>query len=266
MKKWIVADLDGTLVHQNQISKEDKDTVSTLQKNGYIFTIATGRHYTSAIKIVKELEIAFPVICNNGALVIDPVSNRIYSEHLLSSSTVKEIMNQCNLIGIHYLLYTKKRVIGTAQAKAKLLEHIGDVPIDEVANPFMDEHLDEGILKILMIENDTDKRTQIQQKLKSFKDISHVASNTNFIDVGSKQSSKGNALAFLAKHLVLPLSSCIAIGDQENDTSMLVRAGIGIAMGNAVDSLKDIADYVTAPYSEHGFSQAIDAFVIKTRQ
>jgi hydroxymethylpyrimidine pyrophosphatase-like HAD family hydrolase len=83
----------------------------------------------------------------------------------------------------------------------------------------------------------------------------------DFTNVLSPGVSKGKALEKLVAHLQVPLGEVIAIGDGTNDISLLTVAGVAIAMGNAADEVKAIADYVTLDVDHSGLAAAIDEYI-----
>ena len=93
-----------------------------------------------------------------------------------------------------------------------------------------------------------------------------VYNQPTFLDIGHVLSTKGRALSLLAKHLCISLKDVIAIGDQENDISMIEAAGIGIAMGDGQEMLKKKADYITSPFHENGFTKAINDLLLAKKQ
>jgi hypothetical protein len=96
-----------------------------------------------------------------------------------------------------------------------------------------------------------------------FCDQIEVARSHEFIIEGNPAGvSKGNALRRLAEHLGIPAADVLAVGDQDNDISMLAWAGVGVAMGNAPDALKAIAAWVAPPLTEDGAAAAIERFVL----
>jgi hypothetical protein len=84
----------------------------------------------------------------------------------------------------------------------------------------------------------------------------------DFINVVASQVSKGEALKALASYLGIPLVKVMAIGDGANDVSLLSAAGLAVAMGNASDELKEVADYVTLDIDHSGVAEAIKRFLL----
>ena len=89
-----------------------------------------------------------------------------------------------------------------------------------------------------------------------------VSSWNNNFEIMNKGASKGHAVQVLANYYDIDKESIICIGDSENDLPMIKYAGLGIAMGNAPDYVKNQADYVTDTNSEHGVAKAIEKFIL----
>lgn len=90
-------------------------------------------------------------------------------------------------------------------------------------------------------------------------------SKPHFLEIMHKEGTKGHAVQFLANHFGLECSQVIAIGDSWNDREMLEVAGLGVAMENAVESLKEIADYITLSNNEDGVKHVIDKFIFNQK-
>ena len=93
--------------------------------------------------------------------------------------------------------------------------------------------------------------------MEPFDDLELAISTSGYIEITQKDAQKGKALEHLCRYLGIYMEEVMAIGDNENDHSMLVRAGYPIAMGNANEEIKKIAKYVTASNDESGVAKAI---------
>ncbi|MBN2540598.1 MAG: HAD family phosphatase [Bacilli bacterium] len=257
----IIADLDGTLIKNSHVSEETMRAIKRLQEDGYVFTVATGRHVTAATSLIDQLQIEFPVLCSNGAYVGVPSKNKIIKEICIDETSVLDAVDMINRFGSDFLLYTTKRIVATKQAKEKLESRIGSIPAHVIDLNEIPDFISEGIVKLLIIETDPSKFQQMYRHFKDNKELSIVSSNKDFLDIGSQHSSKGNGLKELCKYLGIGLDEVIAVGDQENDISMLQVAGVGIAMGNASDTVKQAANFVTKSIDENGFSVAVERFL-----
>lgn len=259
--KLIVADLDGTLIHKG-FSKETLNTVKKLQDQGFIFTIATGRHISTAKDYVKELNVKYPAIYSNGAYIYDMENNKVIYQALIDESTALQTIKICNSHHMDFIIYTIDHIYATQKAKDKMISRIGNYDVDVVSDEELKIHLKKGIIKILVIDDDIEQINKLRKELNHIKEIYPIQSQKHFLDIGHHLANKGNALSILAKYLNVSLKDTMAIGDQENDIKMIQVAGVGVAMGDGSSLLKDEADYVTKSFVDNGFSYAVEQFVL----
>jgi len=105
--KMIYSDLDGTLLNsKKEISKVNRDVISKLDEKGIIFGIATGRIYPAAKMYSKELNLNSPIICCNGALVVDPRNGHAVISNTIENSKVKEIISIIKKYDVYFHFYT----------------------------------------------------------------------------------------------------------------------------------------------------------------
>ncbi len=263
MIRLVIADIDGTLVENNHISEQTLKTIQQLRSDGITFTVATGRHFTASIPIIERLGVQEPVICSNGAYLGLPSKNQVIQEICINQDIVKDAIDLISQNGSDFLLYTTKRIVATKQAKEKLESRIGSIPAFVIGFEEIMDYILEGVVKILIIETDDIKFEKLYNHFQENNDISIVSSNKNFLDIGSRYSSKGNALLQLCKYYNISSNEVLAIGDQENDRSMLEAAGVGVAMGNASAKLKEFAKYHTDTIDNEGFAKAVTKFVFE---
>lgn len=121
------------------------------------------------------------------------------------------------------------------------------------------------ILKSIFINESTDheKLMKAKQEIAKFDDLEVVSSWTNNFEIMAKGTSKGRAVEKLTKILGISKDEVICIGDSENDLSMIEFAGLGVAMGNADDIIKEKANYVTDTNVNSGVGKVIEKFVLK---
>ena len=122
--------------------------------------------------------------------------------------------------------------------------------------------LESEIIKMMFVgEADILREVVSQVPLDIQQDFTTVLSSPNFFEILNKEVSKGQGLIQLAKQLGIPLKETMAIGDAENDLSMLEAAGLAIAMGNAVPQVVAVSDFKTTSNDEHGVAVALEKFV-----
>jgi Cof subfamily protein (haloacid dehalogenase superfamily) len=265
MIKLIVSDLDGTLLCDHQVSEENKQTIKELKEAGFLFTVATGRHINSARRIVEELELDLPVICNNGAHIVNPLDFKTIESISMKRSTLDQILTYFIEEDLDYMLTTTEDIYLTFGMKKAVNDEAGDIPMTVLSKEEMIGHHQDIIIKLLVVEFDMVKLETLQKYINTFEDVSAVVSANGFLNIGHHRASKGNGLRHLADHLGISLDQILAIGDQENDLSMIEQAGIGVAMENGHQSLLDSANEITMKACDHGFTHAIRSFVLNKK-
>ena len=120
-----------------------------------------------------------------------------------------------------------------------------------------------NIGKCIIIELNTKKLKKIRENLIKKGNYEITQSGRYALEVNNKGVSKGRAVKALAEEYKIKREEIICIGDNENDLSMITYAGLGVAMGNAIDSLKEKADYITESNDKNGVAKVIYEFVLK---
>ena len=264
--KLIVTDMDGTLLNDvHEISDENKKALKLVAKKGVKVAIATGRIYESTIKYAKELEINTPIICCNGALIKEENGKIIY-ENKIDQDICNKIIDVLDKNNIYYQCFTDNTIftsyINEWLRKYQMQEGL-NIKIIESSNIKKDiENRD--ILKFLIIESDINKLLKVEEQLRLIDEIELTKSFFDNIEVMKKGVNKGSAIEDLTKYFGIDKSEVIAFGDNHNDLSMITYAGMGVAMGNAEDVVKENANFITCKNTEDGVAKAIyELFNIK---
>ena len=130
------------------------------------------------------------------------------------------------------------------------------IDFDELAD-------DELILKVMLVDKPEKLSAAIKQLPASLhEEFTIMQSAPYFLEFLNLNSNKGIGVKALAEHLSIPMEQVICMGDAGNDYHMIKYAGLGVAMGNATDDIKAIADHITASNDEHGVAKAIQKFVL----
>ena len=276
MKKNIelfVTDMDGTLLDEkHNISPENLAALKELREKGTEVMIATGRLDSMVKAYVKQLGIKTPVISCNGGLIRDFTTNETLYINEMSKSSARKTIEICKDHSIPYLLYCENMIYTDMLSKRVdfLQEYNESQPKEDridflvVDNIFEDFNNIQNILKILIIceKGDSNLHEKLEADLRKIDDISAYKSSGILLDVMNKGVSKGNALKHYLKMKGLSSNKTAAIGDNFNDISMLEFADFSIAMGNAEDDIKAIADLVTKTNIEHGVAHAIREYIV----
>ena len=269
--KLVAIDMDGTLLNtKGVISDRTRQAIYDASKKGIYIVLATGRILQSAINHAKKLNLNKPIISSNGAIIVDENKNIIYHKPIKSQS-VKEIIEIGQSENIYFHFYDDESFYSNVYIEEVLNFYNTDESKksgNEIKFNIFDNadeiigNKDINVYKFLFIDNDNSKLDRLKHRLIDIEDISMSKSWANNLEVMDRDVSKGNGLKHLCGKLNLSPKDVIAIGDNENDISMIEYAGLGVAMGNGVEKTKDASDLVTSTNDEDGVAKVIEKYVL----
>lgn len=271
--KLICIDMDGTLLmDQQNVSEENKRAIKEAVSRGVHVAITTGRVYNCAKLYSDEIGLKTPIIASNGAFIGGSNGETIYNNPL-SSNEIQDFLSLTKQYGLLSYLTGNFGIVSTTELpdnhiykilnkRLKDEEKIKFEVINNIDNAF--KLYPNQLLKGVCIEkNNISNLMKVKKELKQLNpELEVVSSWDDNFEIMKKGSSKGEAVAQLAKYFNLKRDEVMCIGDSENDLSMIEYAGIGVAMGNAIDIVKQSAQYVTLPNTESGVAKAIEKFVL----
>ena len=269
--KLVAIDMDGTLLDsKGRVSNRTRQAIYEASKKGVYIILATGRILKSAVNHAIELDLKKPIISSNGAVIIDENKEIIYQKPI-NSRSVKEVTEIGKSEGIYFHFYDDVsfysniyieevfNFYNTDESKKsgnEIKMNIFD-NVDEIIG-----NKDINVYKFLFIDDDRSKLDNLQYRLKSLEDICICSSWGNNLEVTDRDVSKGNGLKYLCNRLNISAKDVIAIGDNENDISMIEYAGLGVAMGNGVEKAKSISDLITSTNDEDGVAKIIEKYIL----
>jgi Cof subfamily protein (haloacid dehalogenase superfamily) len=264
MIKCIAIDLDDTLLNSKLIiSNENKIAIKKAIDNNIKIILASGRMAQSVRQYSEELDLNLPIIAYNGAIIQESKSKKILFTQPVPQSEALKIIPIFQEKKIHLNAYIndelymdKLTVEGEEYAKNT---GVIPYPIDNLLTFLKDSpHKMLGIGEIKKID-------KIQEYLKDkFKgNLDFVRSKQNYLEIVAPGVSKGNALQKIMDLWNIDKSEVMAIGDAPNDISMISWAGVGIAIGNALNLVKSYAKFVVSSNNENGVAEAINKYVFK---
>ncbi|AAM24960.1 MAG: putative hydrolases of the HAD superfamily [Caldanaerobacter subterraneus] len=269
--KLIAIDMDDTLLrHDKTISEENIKALHRAREKGVYVVIATGRVFASAYAYADMIGFRTYIIASNGALIRDPDNNTIY-ESILDYNNMIEVIRTCQKYGTYFQLISDTTVYTPeitnkfqryAEWNALLKTEI-KVEVEEIENPLEEaEKLKDRVLKVIVFNEDPDLLKRIRSELSERLDVQITSSYVDNIEIMNKGVSKGRALEILGRYLGVSREEMIAIGDSENDIEMIKFAGLGVAMENAIDEVKKVADFITKSNMEDGVKHVIEKFIL----
>ncbi|MBR3247390.1 MAG: HAD family phosphatase [Clostridiales bacterium] len=266
-KALLAADMDYTLLAPGKdVPEGNKEAIRALKMSGVAFTIATGRSSFLVGKFAEDLEIDVPIITSNGGSLFDARARKQFASRDFEETRIRDLLRYLIGNNADATLYSDAGIFFAPCSSRKFfvegyntgVESSKQAPIIDIGPDFPDRPSIPRFNKILLIRPDR----SLYEMLSSDPDLETICSGPDLYDVMPKGSSKGAALMSLADHLGVPGSNTFAIGDNENDISMIAAARYGIAMGNATEGAKKAAYYITADYDSLGFAKAVHEFII----
>ncbi|MBF6634515.1 MAG: HAD family phosphatase [Planococcus sp. (in: Bacteria)] len=264
MYKMIAIDLDGTLLTDElTISPNTAATIQKAIRMGTVVTIATGRMFSSAKLIAEQLGIHAPLITYQGAMIRIAGEAEALYERPVSPDIAEKLLTIAREKNIHLQVYQDDILYGAAETD-KLIAYANAVQVPYTIEPDLIALAQKGFTKLLFID-EPEVLDPLQKELQLLFGASAYIekSKKNYLEVTHPEANKGSALLFLANKLGIDRSEIIGIGDNHNDAELLKAAGLGIAMGNAVQEVKDMADFVSHSNNDDGVMYAIDKFILE---
>jgi Cof subfamily protein (haloacid dehalogenase superfamily) len=269
--KLVCLDMDGTLLNDNkEVSLKNREGIKRLLENNIKVAVTTGRPFLNAGYFADLIGENLPIIASNGAYIYEKGKGVICSKSL-SRKNVISIIKVLKDNGFYPQfhgpkdIYTEKLEYSSLNmSKLNRIVPEGNRMRINVLNDFGDilKNYKNEFLKCILINDDEKKVADIKKKLKKITGIEVVSSTKFNIEIMEKGICKGEAVMSLANYLGIGLNQVAAIGDNENDLSMIKMAGLGIAMGNAEDEVKKAANCITLSNNEDGVFYAIDKFIL----
>jgi len=258
--KLVALDLDGTIVNKElKITPPIRKKIKELINLGVKVVLASGRMYLSAHRYAKELCIKEPLITYEGALIKEVDYGRTLHSIPLPINLVENLLKLANSLGITATVYDEEHFYTISYTK-EVAEYERISGLKAIVNPNLSDFLPASPLKVIFISLNPQKIKELYQKfLPEYNKLLHLTiSQPIFLEFLNLEASKGKALEWLCNYLNIPLDYTMAIGDNLNDKEMLLKAGIGVAMGNATAELKEIANYVVGTIEEDGVLEALE--------
>lgn len=255
-KHIIALDLDGTvLTDDKKIAPQTKAMIKKLIDDDHIVVIATGRSNRMSIFYYHELELVTPLINSNGAYVHHPQDKSWGKYHTpLNHKTAIEIVEACYELNSKNIIATVHDSIYLDQFDQTIVDFYGSQDDGFIVGRIKEKLFENPTLMMLYPhEKNLDKLTNHLNDLHA-EAIDHWnwGAPYHIIEVMNKQMNKAEALKKIANEYGIPKERIIAFGDGANDMEMIDYAGIGVAMGNAIDELKTVAKYITDTNEEYG--------------
>lgn len=265
-KKIIFLDLDGTLTNdEKKITPKTKEALMDIQKRGHIVALASGRPTPGMGFIAKELELekyGGYVMSFNGGKIIDWKTKETVFENTLDRKYLPDLIRYARQNNLGLITYDNKQgLVATRVDPYVMLE---TVKINRIPAFLTDvvKYVDYNPNKCLYTVDPEISEYHEKRLAQKFGDVLSVYRSTDyFIEIVPKGIDKAASIKVLIDKLNIPHENTIACGDGFNDLSMIKYAAVGVAMENAVDAVKESADYITASNNDDGIAEVVEKFI-----
>jgi Cof subfamily protein (haloacid dehalogenase superfamily) len=276
--RLVAIDIDGTLLNSDEeISPANFAAIHQTMARGIEVVLLTGRRLATARWIPQQLGLGGPFVVHNGALILQMASGLPLARFFLSPPTAREVLERSHLFLDAILLHVEDgedglMAVHPASAANPILQRYLSrnhqrVVHTEQLNIFANERLIQ-----IMFAGHTKQIDDIETQLACIQEPlpPHITKTCypdrdfSIMDILDRKCSKAQALKFLSSRNGIARNQILAIGDNHNDLDMLLFAGTGVAMGNAVRELKDTAFFVTGCNNSDGVAQALEQFILQT--
>lgn len=257
--KVVFSDIDGTLLNAaHQITEGTKEKIAELFKEGIPFVLVSARSPKAMEGIWKELGGHSPIVAFAGAVIMDANGRMLHSVEL-EGQKAEEIC--------HYIQKQKEQVVINLFFKdcwmvedrkvdwiRKEMEITGLTP-EKVS--FTEKNNFKRIHKILCMGNPEQIDSLEKKLIERFPQVHVSKSKDTYLEIMSPDATKANAIRKMESLFEMKREETVAFGDSQNDMGMLQYAGLGIAMGNAAQEVKEAADEIAATNEEEGLKKML---------
>lgn len=274
--KLICIDMDGTLLNSKKVVSDcTKKAIKRAHDIGVHVVITTGRVYNNAEFYSNLIGVNSAVIASNGAIVKEKTADNCIFKRTLGYDNIIKALKICRENKIKMNLNTEDSIICTSKfvyvitkylfLKSMINAEEGKMSIRYISEDKIEKYIQENqnkIIKCEIINLNEAKLERAKKSFKALKTLEIVSSSRKNIEITASSVCKGKAVEALAKHYNIDRKDIMAIGDSQNDLSMIEYSGLGVAMGNGNNEIKSKADYVTDTNDGDGVAKAIEKFIL----
>lgn len=269
--RLIASDMDGTLFNsRHEISDRNAAAILEAQKKGVLFALCTGRISQYGALHVNDKGISCPVIGGNGGAIWDDTKKEIISQHPIEADIAMAVDDLLHHYGMLYYAFLADNIVSSdekinhpnASWKDGAMTKAYGIPFGGGREKMRNAVENEQPFKFFVARQPDDVYEKVLAEVKKIKGIYVTSAGKNSIEIMKDGVNKCSGVEELAAMYGIPMEKVMTMGDYDNDIPMIRAAGLGVAMGNALDEVKACADYVTDTNDNDGVAKAIEKFVL----
>ena len=268
--KLLALDLDGTLLNsKGEILKSSKKGIKAAQQMGVKVVLVTGRHHVAARPYHYELGLDTPAICCNGACIMDYSQPEPVYSHPLSRDQARHIIHIARERNLRILMYVEdamtfevmephmERLCNWANRQPAIVRP----KIKQIDDALRVMASSKAIHKFVLFHPNQDHFLAAYQYILSLDEFSCERSWVDRMDISNSGNSKGSTLSMLAEQWGIEREDIIAVGDNDNDISMIQFAGLGVAMEHCSEPMKSHANLFIGSNDEDSIADLIETYI-----
>ena len=266
-QKVLVLDIDGTLTNsQKDITPATKQAIQKVLEAGHKVIIASGRPTPGVRRYEKELELGKNngyILSFNGGRAEDCHTGEVLYQRILPAGIVPEVYRFAKEHGCRLITYRDDEIISAFEPD-QYIELESRVCTMSIYQPedFV-KYVDFDVNKCLLTLDPQFAEEYLKELREKYEDMVDIyRSETFYIEIMPKNVNKAASLEQMLQIMGQTRENMICCGDSFNDVGMVSFAGVGVAMGNAQQALKDVADYVTGTNDNDGLVEVIEKFIL----
>jgi Cof subfamily protein (haloacid dehalogenase superfamily) len=261
----VISDIDGTLITSNhEVTEATKKAAAKLYERGIALSLASSRPPRSIVPLADQLELRGPFAAFNGALVVKR-DGEVLARSIISAATTARIRLIADEFGLAVWLYDE--VDWWAPRRDPFVDREEHTSGFSPRIDGYDEKAKTDVNKLTVVGKPEFVAQAEQRALAELgSQVSASKSKPRFLDVTAHGIHKGTVVVRLAQLLNIPTERVAVIGDGPNDIEMFKQAGVSIAMGQAVDEVKEAATYLTSSNDDEGWARGIEQNVLGAYQ
>ncbi len=265
--KILVLDLDGTLTNKKkEITARTKETLIKAMEKGIVVVLASGRPTYGIVPLAEEIGLAEYggyILSFNGGTIINWATKEVIFEKLLDKTMISPSYEMAKKHGVDIVSYINEDIV-TEAGENKYIDYeafLNKMPVRRVES--FTEEITGSVNKCLIV-GDADHLINLEETMKTAygSEMNIYRSEPFFLELMPHGIDKAASLGILLDKLSMSKDNMIACGDGFNDLSMIKFAGLGVAMENANDTVKEAADFITLSNEEDGVAHVIEKYLL----
>lgn len=274
--KLVALDIDGTLLDSDgQLPPGNIKVIRETVAQGIKVILVTGRRFSTAKRIAEMLQLNYPIVVHNGALIRLPFNNERLARCFLPAAAASRILSFSTAYFPYTVIHQDKPPDGqmvvhrSSRANASLRSYLEKVPQSVVEVECLLQVLDDDLIQIMF----SGELSAVQEIDRCLSDSGataltrlsrtyYPAKGVGILDVLNRECSKGRALEYLANYYGYAPEEILAIGDNHNDLEMLQYAGLGVVVANCVQELKSMGFTQTSSNDDLGVARTLMKYVL----